>query len=149
MDSGQTSRVEQLRETMLCIPEICIERAYLMTESYRETEDEPPVLRRAKALRKILTEMTICIEQEELLVGRATGKRRAGTLTPEVNYEWYLKEMETLSTREWDRFQPLTEQEKNKMKEFLPYWKNNCLFDKYCPSENISSFEGKAHLFWT
>ncbi|NLY39532.1 MAG: glycyl radical protein [Firmicutes bacterium] len=149
MDSrANRSRVEQLRETMLCIPEICIERAYLMTESYRETEDEPPVLRRAKALRKILTEMTICIEQEELLVGRATGKRRAGTLTPEVNYEWYLKEMETLSTREWDRFQPLTEQEKNKMKEFLPYWKNNCLFDKYYAAlpKNISSFEGKTHI---
>ena len=63
MDS-RANRSSGATERPCFIPEICIERAYLMTESYRETEDEPRFLRRAKALRKILTEMTICIEQE-------------------------------------------------------------------------------------
>ena len=45
-----------------------------MTESYKETEGEPPVIRRAKALEKILKEMTIGIEDGELIVGRTTSK---------------------------------------------------------------------------
>ena len=107
IESGAT------RETMLCIPEICIERAYLMTESYRETEDEPRFCEEQSAPQNINRD-------DHLYRTRGTarrqshGKRRAGTLTPEVNYEWYLKEMETLSTREWDRFQPLTEQERTR-----------------------------------
>ena len=38
---------------MLFPPEMCIKRGYLMTESYKETEGESPVIRRAKALKKI------------------------------------------------------------------------------------------------
>ncbi len=124
-------RVKRLREKVLRPPELCLERGYLITESYKETEDQPPLIRRAKALQKILNEMTIGIEDGELIVGRATSKRRGGPLIPEVRWEWYLGEMELLSTREWDRFAPLTEEEKAKMREFLPYWKGKSLFEKW------------------
>jgi pyruvate formate-lyase/glycerol dehydratase family glycyl radical enzyme len=124
-------RVNKLREGMLRTPELCIERGYLITESYRETESEPPLIRRAKALAKILAGMTIHIEDGELIVGRTTSKRRGGPLIPEINSDWYLKEMDTISTREWDRFSPLREEEKAKMKEFLPYWKGKSLYDKW------------------
>jgi len=125
-------RVSRLREEMLCTPELCTERGYLQTESYKETESEPFIIRRAKALAKILAEMSIHIEDGELIVATATSKRRGGTLTPEVHWGWYLEEMETISTREWDRFAPLTEEEKTKMKEFLPYWKGKSLYEKWC-----------------
>ncbi|MCL6477317.1 MAG: formate C-acetyltransferase/glycerol dehydratase family glycyl radical enzyme [Peptococcaceae bacterium] len=125
------SRVSMLRERMLTTPEICIERGYLMTESYKETEGYPEVIRRAKALEKILKEMTIFIEDGELIVGRGSSKRRAGILSPELNWEWYLEEMDLFSTREWDRFAPLTEEEKAKMREFLPYWKGKALKDRW------------------
>ena len=124
-------RVSKLREKMLVMPSLCIERGYLVTESYKETESEPPVIRRAKALEKVLKEMTIGIEDGELIVGRATTKQRGGALIPEVNWEWYLEEMDTISTRDYDRFSPLTEEEKAKMKEFLPYWKGKSLYDKW------------------
>ncbi len=125
------SRVNKLREKMLVMPSICIERGYWMTESYKETESEPIIIRRAKALEKILREMTIGIEDGELIVGKATSKTVGGILRPEVQWEWYLEEIETVSTREWDRFAPLTEEEKAKMKECLPYWKGKALFDKW------------------
>ena len=124
-------RVSKLRGKMLILPEICIERGYLMTESYKETEAEPPVIRRAKGLEKVLEEMTIGIEDGELIVGRATSKQRGGPLIPEVQWEWYLEEMDSLSSREWDRLAPLTEEEKAKMKEFLPYWKGKSLYEKW------------------
>ncbi|HUW63610.1 MAG TPA: pyruvate formate lyase family protein, partial [Spirochaetia bacterium] len=124
-------RVKKLRERMLTTPEICIERGYLLTESYKETENYPAIIRKAKALAKILKEMTIRIEDGELIVGTVSSKPRAGALTPELNSTWYLKEMEVLSTRDWDKFSPLTEEDKEKMKAFLPYWKGKSLTDKW------------------
>jgi pyruvate-formate lyase len=124
-------RISKLKEGVLVTPELCIERAYLMTQSYQETESEPPVMRRAKALEKILREMTIYIEDGELIVGRATSKRRGSPLIPEVSWEWCLEQMDTVSTgRDWDEFAPLTEDEKAKIREFLPYWKGKSLYDK-------------------
>lgn len=126
-----SERVQRLRENALCQPSICIERGYLMTESYKETEGEPPIIRRAKAVEKILKEMTIGIEDDELIVGRATTKQRGAPLMPELSWKWYLDEMDSFSTRNFDRFSPLTEAEKKKMKEFLPYWEGKSLMDRW------------------
>jgi hypothetical protein len=46
-----------------------LERARLVTESYRRTENEPMVLRRAKALAHILEQMTVYIRRDEMIVG--------------------------------------------------------------------------------
>jgi formate C-acetyltransferase len=57
-----TERTRLLRdETIARVPKLCAERACLYTESWKETEGQPTVLRRAKALEKILSEMTIFI----------------------------------------------------------------------------------------
>ena len=60
-------RVSKLKEGILRPPELCVERGYLITESYKETESEPIIIRKAKALEKILKEMTISIEDGELI----------------------------------------------------------------------------------
>ena len=62
---GGNERVSKLREKILIQPSLCIERGYWMTESYKETEGEPEVIRRAKALAKILENITIHVEDEE------------------------------------------------------------------------------------
>ncbi|MDX9788022.1 MAG: pyruvate formate lyase family protein [Desulfobacterales bacterium] len=51
---------------------LAIERSRLITESYKMTEGEPWVIRRAKALEHILRKMTIYIEDNDLIVGNAT-----------------------------------------------------------------------------
>ena len=48
---------------------LCLERARLITESYRSTEGEPPSIRTAKALEHTLANMTIFIKDSELIVG--------------------------------------------------------------------------------
>jgi formate C-acetyltransferase len=132
-----TSRVKNLREKVInAVPEVCLERALLMTESYKETEGQPEVIRRAKVLHKILSEMTIDIDEGALIVGKATSKVRGGPLLPEIQWGWYLEEMDTISTRDWDRFAPLTKDDKEKMEQFLPYWKGKSLYDRWhamCP----------------
>lgn len=130
LDIGK-ERVAKLRDDMLVIPEICVERGYYMTESYKETESDPQVIRRAKAIKKIVENLTIAIEDGELIVGRASSKRRGGLLTPELNSEWYINELELLSSREIDTFAPISEEDKEKVKEFMPYWKGKSLFDMW------------------
>ncbi len=63
-------RVERAREQLMSIsPEICPERAILITESYNHTEHLPMILRRAKELENILAEMPIYIERDQLIIG--------------------------------------------------------------------------------
>ena len=52
-------------------PVIDIERALYFTQSMKETEGQPLVLRWAKALRKIAENITVTVEDDMLLLGRA------------------------------------------------------------------------------
>lgn len=128
---NRTERIEKLRKQVLRVPEICLERGYLMTQSYKETEGEPEVIRRAKALEKILGEMTIAIDDGELIVGRTTSKSRGGPLIPEVAWQWYFEETETMSSRPYNNYAPLSDSEKALMKEFLPYWKGKSISERF------------------
>lgn len=66
-------RVERLKEHVLSAqPPLCIDRARLLTQSFKESEGEPIVLRRAKGLAKFLRECPIYIHEDELIVGDRT-----------------------------------------------------------------------------
>ena len=53
-------RIDRLQNRMNNrIPTICPERAEIITESFQETEGEPNVIPRAKALKAIQEKMTI------------------------------------------------------------------------------------------
>lgn len=63
-----TERCKRIRERLVYTdPIICPERAVLWTESYKQTEDQPPVIRAAMALKETLSKMTIHIYEDELL----------------------------------------------------------------------------------
>ena len=128
----RTPRVEKLRNRMVTTPEICIERAYYMTESYLETEHLPPVLRRAKAIENILNKIPIRIEDGELLAGWPTSKTRGGALQVETHSIWILDELDTVQDRDWERYAPLLDDEKKKIVEYImPYWKGKTLYEKW------------------
>ena len=67
---------------------LCLERARLLTESYKETEGEPEVIRRAKGLKKVLDNMTIYIEDGERIVGNFASDPYSMNLLPELAVEW-------------------------------------------------------------
>ena len=70
----------------------CFERAWAVTRSYKETEGEPMVLRRAKAFREVLTTVPIYIRKDELLVGSRSSVLCKRTTYPEYqlksNNDW-------------------------------------------------------------
>jgi len=102
-----------------------------MTESYVQTECQPNEIRRAKALAHILEHMTIRIDEGELLVGNFTSKDRAGAVIPEIKGQWVLDEKDTLATRPFDRYQPLTMEEQCTLEKYLPYWKDKALHPRH------------------
>jgi formate C-acetyltransferase len=119
---GATPRVEKVKERFLTItPEICVERAQLITESYKETEDLPVPIRRAKALAKILDGMTIFIQDDELVVGNQCTKPRGAPVYPEFSCKWLEAELDRLEKRTGDVFL-ISEEKKDVLRGLFPYW---------------------------
>jgi formate C-acetyltransferase len=112
-------------------PKLCIERARLFTDSYKKTEGLHPALRRARALEKVLLEMTISINPGELIVGNTTGKRVACPLLPEVEWRWYADEADTIASREFDQVESLEDSEKTQLWDILSWWDGNSLYDRW------------------
>ena len=67
-----TDRVLRLYETVRAYgpPRATVERAVAFTESFKETEGQPTVLRWAKALKLYAEKSTVTIFPDELIVGR-------------------------------------------------------------------------------
>lgn len=128
-----TSRINKIREeVVLSKPILCGERAVLVTEAYKETEDKPMIIRRAKALEKVLENMTIHIWDDELIVGNHGGNgRRSAPVFPEWGTFWLESELdEILETREQDRF-IVPSKVKEDLKNIFPYWKGKTVYEKY------------------
>ena len=104
------------------MPEIESARAVLVTESYKQTENEPLIIRRAKAFEHILKNIPIIIRDEELIVGSSTLAPRGCQTFPEFSYEWLEQEFDTVATREADQFY-ISDQAKAELKEANAYWK--------------------------
>lgn len=119
---GPTPREERIKERFVKItPEICVERAKLITESYKETEAEPVHIRRAKALAAILSKMTVFIADDELIVGNHTTKARSSPIFPEFSWKWLEAELDRLAKRSGDVFL-ISEESKSTLRELFPYW---------------------------
>lgn len=110
--------VEDLYDHM---PVIEADRARLLTESYRLTEQEPIILRRAKAFLHICKHIPITIRREELIVGSATKSPRGCQVFPEFSYSWLEQEFDTVETRSADPFF-IAEETKKELKDIYRYW---------------------------
>ncbi|MDK2981015.1 MAG: hypothetical protein PWQ55_1362 [Chloroflexota bacterium] len=116
-------RVRRVRaDLMAAAPAICPERALLITESYRETQGQPIVLRRAKALERILADMSIFIEKDQLIVGNQAGQVRAAPIFPEYSIDWVIEELDQFDQRSGDVF-AITADTKEKLRGIQAFWK--------------------------
>ena len=116
-------RIGRLKDNLFKkMPEIESARARLITESYKMTEGEPIVTRRAKAFLHILQNIPIVIRDEELIVGSTTLAPRGCQTYPEFSYEWLEAEFDTVATRKADPFY-ISEDAKKEIAEADKYWK--------------------------
>ncbi len=121
--SKPTARIERLKKVILdATPYVESERAVLLTESYRETEDLPIIMRRAKALEKIFNNLPVTIRDDELIVGAICKHPRSTQINPEFSYQWVEDEFDTMATRAVDPF-VIPEETKKELHEAFKYWK--------------------------
>jgi len=97
-----------------------LERARLVTESYRQTENEPMILRRAKALAHILNNMTVYIRQGEMIVGNYASNSDSVPFYPELAWKWIKRE--TAAGQVYDCM--LSEAGRRELEKICDYWGN-------------------------
>ncbi|MFX3617368.1 MAG: formate C-acetyltransferase [Sporolactobacillus sp.] len=108
---------------------ISLERALLFTESHKETETFPQIIRRAKATAYILDHVKISIRPWELLVGNRTVSPRNGILSPEMDPYWIMQEIDTIQERPQDAFDFTESDKKIYREQLLPYWSGRSMKD--------------------
>lgn len=124
-----SKRIEALKNIIEITPEVCVERGRLITSSYQETRGMPIIIRRAKALEKILANMTIYIQRNELIVGNQASKLRAAPLFPEFGIDFIRDELDEFPQRPYDKF-IITEENRREIDEIINCWKGRTHCDR-------------------
>lgn len=121
-------RIEDMRDRLRnTTPTICIDRAKIATDYYKEPSVEPFIIRRAKLFERVLEQKQIFIDEDALLVGNIASRRRAVPVFPEM-MTWLEEAVETFDTREFDPFQYMPG-EKEELRKIAREWKGRTFGD--------------------
>jgi pyruvate formate-lyase/glycerol dehydratase family glycyl radical enzyme len=115
-----------------------LQRSRLMTESYKETDGEAMVIRRAKALAHVLNHMGIFIRDWERIVGYQTSNPE-GLFQP-IDMNW--RSVRRLVNSEAGKTL-LDEDEKRELEELCAYWKGKSMSDRH-----QELFTGELGKYW-
>ncbi len=124
-------RVRRLRERIVQAPqEVCVERARYLTQSMAENWDRHPLTRMSMALEHILSNITVTIRDDELIVGCRTSKLKGAPLFPENKSRWIEGDLDGMDKRILQRAF-ISEEEKRELKEeILPFWRGKTVEDR-------------------
>lgn len=147
--SPKTERIARLVEDLYAkMPEIESARAVLYTESFRQTENQPMVLRKAKAFAHVLDQIPIIIRPNELIVGSSTLAPRGCQTFPEFSFEWLEQEFDTVANREADPFF-IAEETKKQLHEADKYWKGRTTSDLALSYMSPEAIRAQSHNIFT
>ena len=125
-----TPRMFDFRTELInAVPQVCVERALITTETYKENQNQPLAIKRALMLRNILAGMTIFIEPQTLIAGNQASSNRSAPIFPEYAMKWVIDELDQFEHRDGDVFH-ITEENKQKLRDIAPFWDHNTLFDR-------------------
>jgi len=112
-------RIQRLKERLKVDKyPICVEKSLLVIESYRQTEGEPQVVRRAKATAHYLDHKTIFIDDDELIVGNVARKPmglEAGSMGP----TWPKEDLDDLRKGELE----ISDEDEARLRSTDDYWR--------------------------
>lgn len=141
-DDCNFERIERVRDRMYHrVATICPERAELITNSFKKTEGEPIVLRRAKAFADILSKMSIYIEKDMIIAGNQASRNFAAPIFPEYSIDWVIEELDEFDKRSGDSFQ-ISEETKERLRKIAPYWEGKTHKDEVL--RNLSPLNRQA-----
>jgi len=142
-NSGTSTRGQRIWDRMLIKRQVkegrdlvSLNRAKLATEAYKETEGLPAPLRRARLFEKVVTEIPIRIDEEQLLVGDFASYPMGFEIYPEFAVGWIMEEFETGEVP-----YVLVDGSLEDLGEICAYWKNRCLQDSFFNSLSEAELE--------
>ena len=104
-------------------PAIDVERALYFTQSMSQTEGQPLILRWAKALMHIAKNITVMVQEDQLLLGRAGGlDGRYGILYPELDGDFLGLAVKELPNRPQSPAVISEKDAKTVVEEIAPFW---------------------------
>ncbi|BBB91135.1 MAG TPA: pyruvate formate lyase family protein [Methylomusa anaerophila] len=109
-------------------PIIDIERAKYFTASFKTTEGQPLILRWAKALKHIAGNITVYIDDRQLLASRAGCPGRYGLIYPELD-GCFLGKVAELTNRVESPFSISEEDLRCIEQEIAPYWQGRTFYE--------------------
>lgn len=104
-------------------PIIDAERGKYFTDSMRQTKGQLLILRWAKALMNIAENITVYVDDDNLLAGRVGCKGRYGILYPELDGDFFEEAINILPTRVESPFDISEETIQVILNDIAPYWK--------------------------
>ncbi len=125
-----SERIGNLRDAIMNEPRYAsVEQAKIITETYRENQGESRMMLRALSLAESLRKISIRIDPGEIIVGNRTPGIRSGVVFPEAGISWLEKEIDTLGTRDQDRFEVRPEDAEYFRRTLVPFWRGRTLED--------------------
>jgi len=103
-------------------PTIDVERGLYFTESFKQTEGLPLILRWSKALLHYAQNATVYIDEGQLIVGRGGKPGRYGLLYPELDGNMLGEAVRRLPSREYSPFDITPEDIQIIAEQIAPYW---------------------------
>jgi len=124
-------RIRKLRmESVTTEPVLCIERAKLLTEAYKEHEGRVSVPElRALAFKNIMENKTLWIGGGDLIVGEKGSKPQAAPSFPEICCHT-LEDMKIMNERDLIFFRVRPEDFQIQEQTVLPFWKDRAIRDR-------------------
>ena len=119
-------RITKLKERLQVdkLP-ISSEKARLLTDSFRQTEGEPQIIRRAKALANSLDKITIFIEDGELIVGNAASR----PMGLEIDYDYGIWSQEEIDSIKEEGY-TISEEDESAIVSMNEYWQARTLIGR-------------------
>jgi len=111
------------------------------------TEGEEIQIRRAKAFKYIVENMTLRIMPDELVVGNNGRYIKGGVLFPENNVNWIERDLDMFEYRPQDPYK-CTEETKAEIRKHIPYWKDHSkwkMFESMIPEETMKVYETEIY----
>lgn len=115
-------------------PQIDVERGLYFTQSFRETEGQPLMLRWAKALRHYAENATVYIDDKQILAGRGGKPGRYGILYPELDGNILADAVKKLPYRETSPFDITKEDIQIVLEEISPFWQGKTFHEDFALS---------------
>lgn len=131
MERGMNDRIKKLRkQSMEAVPHIDIERAKLVTEAYKKYEGSMSIPElRALAFKYYMENRTLCINEDELIVGEKGDSPQASPTFPELCCHT-VEDMEVMDSRDRIFFKVDEKTMEVHKEEIIPYWENRSLRHK-------------------